>query len=218
MNSRPHASWASTVNTWATPPALLVLVLGIIKIGSHKLFVYADFELQSSISAFWVVRITGLCHQHPAVMGFSRWGFTNYFPRPGFELCSIWSLPLELLGLQAWAASTWFRSNSWHSKMFGPPESGWVFLSLPLMFNWWLKQQRAGGRVTWRSRHSFLSWIQRSAMERQSLVLSTGYSKRGLKPNLQETIGPLMIYPVMCEFLWVCCSPFRYLVSIIIYF
>jgi hypothetical protein len=62
------------------------------KIGSHKLFALAGFEPQPSRSASWVARITGMSHQHPAVLGIFEIGSLELSAQANFEPPSSWFL------------------------------------------------------------------------------------------------------------------------------
>jgi hypothetical protein len=83
------------------------------------------------------------------VIGFSRQGVENYFPRAAFQLRSSWSLPLELLGLQAWATSIWCLVPSVGAMC--PPVAGedilsstapWKYPYSTLKWDWWLTGYR----------------------------------------------------------------------------
>jgi hypothetical protein len=86
------------------------LVIGFFEIGSHKLFIQAGFELQSS----WVARITGVSHWHQQLFIFLRdvfslcwsgWSWTSGFKKSlvsASQVAGIKGLYLAILFYLFW--------------------------------------------------------------------------------------------------------------------
>jgi hypothetical protein len=93
--------------SWISLCQLPQCILWISDAGIRLLFLFfavLGFELRTFTSSY---------STNPIFVKFFEIGSHKLLAWAGFEPLSFWSLPLEKLGLQAWATGTWQSDHSW---------------------------------------------------------------------------------------------------------